>query len=382
MLLSRTHPHSYIAASALAVAMAVSLQYFSFVVGHKAVPERMLRVADPSQPEREKGFDGQFFLALAKDPLVGPATARALDSPALRAQRIGLPLIAWLLAPLVGGAAAGLLLAETLFLFLLVALVQSGARRQGLPPFLCPAVVLLLPFALSMELVTSELPTAAVLLLAANEHRRGNHRSALVTLGAACLFKEVAVIAVAASAAISLFSGRRRECALCLASTLPLIGWQAYLGLRFREIDGSSGLLSNLGPPGRGLADALLNPLADIAVAGFHPKPLALLAAVLWYATGGVYAIILLKKGISAGRLIACFGAAFVVFLSYGGSAQAYNEIFNFGRQLFLLVVGLLMVLLYEAASLSRRERAFITVWLMLGSGLGVSWWIQKILTS
>jgi hypothetical protein len=373
---------SYLVASAAAFAIVASLQGLSFVVGHQAAPARMLRVADPAQPERSRGFDGQFFLALAEDPLVGQGTAKSLDSPVLRARRIGLPLVAWLLAPLAGGAAAGLLLAETASLLLLVALAQSGARRQGLPPWLCCIIVLLLPFALSVELVTAELPTAAVLLLAAHLHVSGNRRSALVALAAACLFKEVAVLAVVALAAASLLQGRRREGALRLACILPFLGWQAYLGLRFPPGSGHGVLLANLGLPGRGLLEALAHPLADLTTAGFHPKPLAQLMAALWYVAGSVFAVLLLKRGSSDGRMMAGCGAAIVFLLSYGGPAQAYNEIFNFGRQLFLLAVGLLVVLLQEAASLSRHERAFMAAWLGAGAALGISWWIQEILTS
>jgi hypothetical protein len=163
---------------------------------------------------------------------------------------------------------------------------------------------------------------------------------------------------------------------------LPLIGWQAYLWLRFPKSTGIGGLLRNFELPGQGLLAAIANPLAEIAVAGFHPKQLALLTTTLWYLAGGVFAVLLLKKGSSDGRLTACFGAAVVLLLSYGGSAQAYNEIFNFGRQLFILVVGVLTTLLQETSSLSRHERVFILAWLMLGATFGVSWWVQEILTS
>jgi hypothetical protein len=368
----------YLAAAILAFALALSLQGLSFVLGHQANPARMLRIADPSRG----GFDGQFFLALARDPLVGPATAEALDSPLLRARRIGLPLTARLLAPLAGGAAAGLLVAETVFLLLLAVVAQAGAHRQGLPPFLCLAVVLLLPFVLSVELVTAELPTAAALLLAAQEQGRGHRRRALAALAAACLFKEVAVLAAVALGVSSLLQGRLRECVLRLACSLPLLGWQVYLGLRFPGSPGDGGLLLNLEFPGHGLFEAIANPLVDVLIAGWRPKPLALLTATLWYLAGAVFALLLLRRGASDGRLTAACGAALVLLLSYGGSAQAYNEIFNFGRQLFLLPVGLLVVLLQEAASLSRRELAFLEGWLLCGSALGVSWWVQEILAS
>jgi hypothetical protein len=376
-------PRPYLAATALAMLMVLSLQGLSFTVGHRADPARMLRLPDPSRPAGASGFDGQFFLALTKDPLaLAPATAKALDAPVLRARRIGLPLTAWLLSRFVGGAAAGLLLAETLFLFVLVAIVQGELRREGLPPLLCPAVALLLPFALSMELVTAELPTAVLLLLSARQYRRGRHWSALAALAAACLFKEAAVLAVASLAVSSALRRRRRESVLRLACMLPLAGWQAYLWLRFARNTGIGGLLPNLELPGRGLLAAIVNPLAELAVGGFQAKELALLTATLWYVAGAVFAVLLLKRGPSDGRLIAGVGAALVFLLYYGGSAQAYNEIFNFGRQLFLVVVGISNVLLHEPGSLSRNEHAFITAWLLSGAALGMAWWAHEIVSS
>jgi hypothetical protein len=379
---SHRSPRQYFVAAALAAAVALSLQGASFVVGHQALPARMLRVADPSNPAGGDEFDGQFFLALARDPLVRHATAERLDSPALRARRIGLPLVAWLLAPLCGGAAAGLLLAETTFLLLLIALTQSEARRQGLPPLLCLTLPLLLPFVLSVELVTAELPTAVMLLLSTHEHRRGHRGSSLAALAAACLFKEVAVLAVAALAARSLLQRRFQECLLRLVCMVPLIGWQTYLWFRFPETTGISGLLSNLAPPGQGLLAAVSNPLSGIVESGLQLKQLALLAAVIWYLAGGALALLLLKAGASDGRLIACIGTALVVFLSYGGSAQAYNEIFNFGRQLFLVVVGIIAILFQETPSLSDRGRSFAASWITVGSILGILWWGHEIVTS
>jgi len=373
-------PRQYLAASVLSVLLALSLQGLSFTVGHQADPAQMLRLPDPSRSVG--GFDGQFFLALAKDPLaIAPTTAKALDSPVLRARRIGLPLTAWLLAWFVGGAAAGLLVAESLFLLALVAIVQGELRREGLPPLLCPAIALLLPFALSTELVTAELPTAVMLLLSARQQRRGRGRSALAALAAACLFKEVAVLAVAGLAVSSALCRRRRECVLRLACMLPLFGWQAYLSLRFART-GIGELLPNLALPGRGLLAAIVNPLAELAVAGFHAKQLALLTATLWYVAGGAFAVLLLKRGPSDGRLTAGLGAVLVLLLSYGGSTQAYNEIFNFGRQLFLVVIGISNVLLFETWSLSRREHAFITAWLIAGAALGAAWWAEQIMSS
>jgi hypothetical protein len=56
-------------------------------------------VARPVKQQLGTGFDGQFYLFLASDPLVLDAsTERAIDYPRYRSRRILVPLLAWLMA--------------------------------------------------------------------------------------------------------------------------------------------------------------------------------------------------------------------------------------------------------------------------------------------
>ena len=352
--------------------LSIGLQAFSLVYGHAGRPEHMLRAAPA-----EAGFDGQFFLRLAEDPLVGPETARALDTPALRARRIGLPVAGRLFALLAGSPQAGLLLAESASLLLLIAIAQRGAWAGHVSPWAVLAVPLSLPFALSLELVTAELGVAALVLLAAY----GSLPVTIGALAAACLFKEVGALAVAAFALASLLQGRKREGLLTLTALLPFAGWQLYLALRLRSGTDLPILLKNLTVPGAGIVKALAAQLSVLSSGLGDAKAAGLLAAILWYGVGTVLALLLLRGGWTRGRLLAMAGGVLVVLLSHGGAAQAFNEVFNFGRQLFLLPAGLLIVLFLESSSLTHRLRLVLIAWHAAGALLGLGWFLQEVLS-
>ena len=337
----------------------------------------MLRAVPSTADGEEAGFDGQFFLRLAEDPLVGPETARALDAPALRARRIGLPIAGRLFALLAGSPQAGLLLAESASLLLLIIVAQLGARAGQLSPWAVLAVPLSLPFALSLELVTAELGVAALVLLAAS----GRLPVRVGALAAACLFKEVGALAVAAFSLASFLQGRRREGVLTLAALLPFAGWQLYLALHLGGGTGVPALFKNLSIPGAGIVKALSVQLSALSSGLGDAKVVGLLAAILWYVAGTVLALLLLRGGWTRGRLLAAAGGFLVVLLSHGGTAQAYDEVFNFGRQLFLLPVGLLIVLFLETSSLTLRLRRTLIAWHAAGALLGLGWLLQEVLS-
>lgn len=340
-------------------------------------------MAPASAQEGPAGFDGQFFLRLAEDPLISsPATVRALDAPVLRARRIGLPVAGRFFSFFAGSPAAGLLLAETAALALLIALIQSGARAGQVSPFACLAVPLALPFALSLELVTSELGAAALVLLAARAARIRALPVLIAALAAACLFKEVGALAVAAFSLAFFAQERRREGLLTLMALLPLAGWQLYLSMRLGGGTDLGALLKNLSIPGAGLVQALTAQLSAILSNPMGPKALGLFLATLWYVLGTVLALLLLRRGITQGRLLAVSAGLLVFTLSYGGMAQAFNEVFNFGRQLFLLPVGLLIVLFEETSSLSLSLRRTLIAWFTAGSVLGIGWLLQEVLSA
>ena len=55
-------------------------------------------LADAPKPSLD-GYDGQFYVALATDPLIRHReTGESLDNPAFRGSRAMIPLLAWILA--------------------------------------------------------------------------------------------------------------------------------------------------------------------------------------------------------------------------------------------------------------------------------------------
>jgi hypothetical protein len=139
------------------------------------------------------GYDGQFFAALAVDPLLLDAnTPRYLDGPAYRAGRIGLPLAAWIVA--LGNRRAALIVYPLLTWALSLLGIWVAARwleEDG------RAVLWAAPLALWLD-------------------RRGRPGS-IAALSFAALVRETSLIGAAVLAGVRWRRGERREAALALA---------------------------------------------------------------------------------------------------------------------------------------------------------------------
>ena len=173
----------------------------------------------PHPPELEQvrhwrgtGYDGQFFGALAVDPLLlRPETAGYLDVPAYRAGRIGMPLAAWLVS--LGNRRLALVVYPILVWCLSLLGVWVAARwleEEGRP------AVWALPLAFSVGLVPSMLrcvPDAAavsLLLLGLWRERRGRAGpTAILTI--AVLVRETSLLGAGAIAVARWREGRRKE---------------------------------------------------------------------------------------------------------------------------------------------------------------------------
>ena len=361
----------------LAFAAAAAFQLISLAAGHGWSVERMTR---PASAVTGPGFDGQFFAALANDPLVGEATVARLDAPLLRATRIGYPLAAGLSGVALGETARGLVAAQALSLAIVLAGLSWGRVGTAEAPVVL-AVAFCLPFALSLELLTAELPTAAAVVVAS---AAAQARRLALTCGAlafACLAKEVALLAVVAFALVSLWERRFVAAALVLAAAAPLVAWHTWLVLRFGPWPSGGGLRANLMFPGWGVAQALGMHLG--AVASGSGRAAALLAALVWHLAGVALAVRLtVGERPTPGRLVACAGALLAITLSAGAPAHAYDEVFNFGRQLFLLPVGLLLVRFHEGETLRPPMGRALTAWLVAGGLLGGGWWLVQVATA
>jgi len=384
-------PTIYVLIAVAAIAVSLGAQLASFVLRHEGRPLRMLRVGARYAPlaglspiqMRDAvvwdGFDGQSYFYLARDLLVTPSTQSALDAPRLRARRIGFPLMGALLGGGKAGAAWGLLLAEALTSLGLLALVQAAAWRCRASPLWGLAVPMCLPFTLSRELVTAELPAALLIVAAVEARDREHRRLAVLLLGLAGLVKEVTLLAPLAFAAAERDRAWRQGAAIWLYAFVPFLLWESFLLVRVPSNGDVSALLTNLSLPGEGLGRALVQHLSTLVEGGRRVKALGLLLATGWYIVGAGGALLLCYRRRTPARVLAVTGALLVLLLRFAGGPQALDEVFNFGRQLFLLPTAAIVALVQEKAANTRAEEIGLGMWLVCGSVLGAAWLVQEI---
>lgn len=362
-----------------ASALAMVFQMTSLFWAHRGDAIGMVRQPRCDGVIQSPGFDGQFFLALAEDPLVGPGTVAALDAPLIRARRIGFPLAAWVLSHATGDAATALLVVAALSSVAMVWLLQVCAARNLVPPAFCLAVPLALPFALSMELVTCELMAAALLVAGAVAEQRRRPVLAATLIAVACLTKEVAVVAVFSFTVSHLCKRELARSAIYTAAAVPLALWHVFVAARVEAGDRGGSLLANLTIPGVGPFGELGVALAAIVRGAGPAKAGGVILALLWLLVGAGLAFRLVHSRITSARVLAFTGAVLVLVLSRGAPAYAYDEIFNFGRQLFVLPVGLAIIFFTESRDLPLRTTRVLALWLVTGAALGVTWWGRTI---
>jgi hypothetical protein len=180
------------------------------------------------------GYDGQFFGALAVDPLLlRPETPDFLDLPAYRAGRIGLPLAAW---SLVLGNRPAALVAYLVLSWLLGLLGIWVAARwlkdAGRSPWGS------FPLALSVGLVAAmmrgvpDAAAASLVLLAL--WREARHRPGAVgLLAAASLVRETSILAVGALVLVRWRQGRWRDALrAAIVPTAVVLSWRGWVAAR------------------------------------------------------------------------------------------------------------------------------------------------------
>lgn len=225
------------------------------------------------------GYDGQFYAALATDPLaLRGDTPRHLDAPRYRAGRIGLSLAAWLLAG--GDGRVAVLLYQLLCWAGAILGVWVAARwlqEDGVSPLWA------LPLGASAGVAASilrSLPDAAAVSLVMAGlwlHRRAR-RGGIAVLAIACLVRETSLVAVAALALHEALNRRFRvAAAAALVPAAVLVAWRLWVASR-PGMGGTLGL-GNLDWPMAGLVEKLGRPVAPIELVGTVALLLAILAA-------------------------------------------------------------------------------------------------------
>ena len=190
-------------------------------------------LADAPRPSLD-GYDGQFYVALATDPLIRRReTGDSLDNPAFRGSRAMIPLLAWVLAAGNAGAAVYayqfLCWALGCAAILLAALML--AQDGGHPAW----ALILIPgagLAASLLRTTPDAGTLAFILAALWLHRRGRFAPALVCAIMAVLSREIAIILAFGLALEDVRKSRiGRGLAFAAFPAIALLGWKTYLQL-------------------------------------------------------------------------------------------------------------------------------------------------------
>lgn len=277
------------------------------------------------------GYDGQYYAALATDPLLlQPGTRRLLDNPPYRATRVGVPLLAWLLAAGRPGTAIALYQALCWFLTLVgVGVAARWLEERGHGPWWALAPALGGGVAASVLRTTPDGAAAGLIVAALWLASRGRHAGSLAALCAACLVRETSVLAAIALAWGHLRCRRRGWSATAIV--LPagvLLAWQGYLhhvlGVAFDRGTGNLGL-----------------PLAWI------PSKIAAMAAGLpdipWAESAGVTAtVVTLAAAVALAlreRPLSTTGVALLAFgaLATVAATSVYTEIWAYARALVVL---------------------------------------------
>ena len=218
------------------------------------------------------GYDGQFYAQLAIDPsLRDPDMARALDMPAYRARRIGLPAAAFVL-----GAAkprrvlTAYALANGLFWLVLLVAFCRLLRPRTRGALLCLAAgTLCTGVVASMARSLVDLPAAALLFAGLAAGARGGGPG---WLAAAALTRETSLLAVA-----GLWDGRapwrdgswKRLLGILAAATIPLGLWLIYVNAHLGH-DTAAGV-GNFGPPLQAMGRRFVEQVQRCVAIGGYP---------------------------------------------------------------------------------------------------------------
>ena len=312
------------------------------------------------------GYDGQFYAVLATDPLLRrEETIRSLDTPGYRALRIGVPLLAWLLA--LGHAGTAVVIYQLLCWSLTlagVALMGRWLRDSGHSPWW--ALLLAAHPGVMTSLLRSTVDGAAVtmVLTALLLHRNGRTRWSLAALVAAALVRETSLLAAAAVAVVEARRGRwgLATLALGLPSSVLLV-WRGMLLWRLGG-DLASGT-ANFGVPLVWLPEKVAT-VAGLTRPWTAPEAWGL-AGLLLLLTGVAAWVVDRRPWRSAELTLAASGA-----LALGLSSLVYVEVYAYSRVLLLLPALALPIALDDTRAWRRRlVLAGLGAWAVSG-GLAV----------
>lgn len=241
---------------------------------------------------RSSGYDGQFFYRLALDParLQRTAFGITLDT-SYRLQRIGYPVLAWLLAAGRGSLVPWSLIGVNVAAFGVLGWVSGAlARDSGRAASAGLLLVGFWGFAFSLSRDTAEIATSAFAMAALLALRRHRPWWAAALFTGAVLTRETTLLIVAAVALEDIWLRVRRKhapgrpgwgaFAAWAAPVVAFLGWQVVVHLASARFAGAADLASNVGAPFQALylaVSADMNVLADIGYVRTHVQLITVL---------------------------------------------------------------------------------------------------------
>lgn len=309
------------------------------------------------------GYDAQFYAVLATDPLLrNPETAEFLDTPAYRAIRVGIPLLAWLLA--LGHAGLAVYFYQLLcwsMTLAAVALLAHWLKDSGHSPWWALAAASGSGLATTMLRVTVDGAAAAAVIAALLLHRRRQFLTGNLALVAAALIRETSLLAAAGAALATLRrAGWLRALSALSLPVAALLAWRGFLMLQAGgEMTAGTG---NFAPPLAWVPTALRT---------LSRSPRLWTDPEFW----GLAAVVVTLLGLAAGlaRWLAS-GAAGLTLVAFGAlslvlSEMVFVEVYAYSRVLLLLPLLTLPVALADGIAWRRRLlMASVFAWAISGA--------------
>jgi hypothetical protein len=305
------------------------------------------------------GYDGQFYHAMAHDPLELHGTERFIDAPHMRYSRIllsglsyvfGLGRLFW-----VDRAYRALeLLSVFIGILCIGGLAQSWGRTEwwGLAFLALPAVFI------SLERQLTDLPLCALIAAAFAAAKRGSRTASWGALAAAGLAREMGLVAVGAFVLPALRQRRFRAAASWAGAALPALAWNAYVFWGVPQAQATRlGLTYPLASVVWAIRHLQTYPFAPRVIDALHVLDVIAIAGALLAFAWGFWAWARERDELAAAAgLLALFGL--VVSAS---PALDYTDVYSFGRQ-----NGPLLMILMLLALRSRRWSLLLPLLLIL----------------
>lgn len=265
--------------------------------------------------------DPAFFRAVASDPFGSGAAFEELDRPAetaYRYGRIGLPLVAWLLAAgRPDATAATLVIVNLAAIATIPILCGMLLARRGRDPRLGALMIVLPSLLIVVDRVYAE-PLMVATLLAGFVLLDARHtRSALACFAFAFLCKETAVLAILAVVVPHAWNRRFREAVYWASSLLPGMIWSAWVVVRH----GEHPLLADTDSRGDAIATPFTG-LRDLWDSGVSTADRNLVGAVVIVSALAAFWAAWHGRGWALAATAGCFGA---LALCLGVNALAYT---------------------------------------------------------